>query len=111
VSAVDRLASLRASIYARRQYLVNLLYSFGTCVTPPPRPRRDRHDPGVNDRGTRRRNKALKEGVFPPASLYRDLLDALAAGNEVRSIAAVQAHYTWMGDRLFSDETPEEKPR
>jgi DNA-binding GntR family transcriptional regulator len=50
------------------------------------------------------RNKALREGVFPPEWLHRDILDALAAGDEGRSVAAVQAHYPWMGDRLFGDE-------
>jgi len=47
------------------------------------------------------RNKALREGVYPPAVLHRDVLDALEAHSEKRLAAAVQAHYAWMGDRLF----------
>ncbi len=54
-------------------------------------------------------NRALKVGVYPPAVLHRDMLDALAAGAEQDLVAAVQAHYAWTGDRLFGGEAAEEK--
>jgi len=55
-------------------------------------------------------NHALKEGVCPPAALHRDILDALAAGDEQELVAAVQAHYAWTGDRLFGADPIDEKP-
>jgi len=53
------------------------------------------------------RNKALREGVYPPFVLHRDVLDALEAHSEKRLAAAVQAHYAWMGDRLFGSDSAE----
>lgn len=50
------------------------------------------------------RNKALREGIYPPAELHRNVVDALAAGNEERLIETLQAHYAWMGDRLFGGD-------
>ena len=52
-------------------------------------------------------NDVLKEGVYPPIVLHRDIYDALVAGDEERLVAAVQAHYAWTGDRLFGpDQDP-----
>ncbi len=49
-------------------------------------------------------NDVLKEGVYPPLALHRDIYDALVAGDEERLVAAVQAHYAWTGDRLFGPD-------
>ena len=49
-------------------------------------------------------NRALKQGVYPPTALHRDIVEALAAGDEPKLVAAVQAHYAWTGDRLFGED-------
>jgi DNA-binding GntR family transcriptional regulator len=49
-------------------------------------------------------NDVLREGVYPPVALHRDIYDALVAGDEERLVAAVQAHYAWTGDRLFGPD-------
>jgi hypothetical protein len=48
--------------------------------------------------------------VYPPAVLHRDVLDALEAHSEKRLAAAVQAHYAWMGDRLFGADSIDSQP-
>lgn len=52
---------------------------------------------------------ALRENVYPPASLHEDIVNALEAGDERQLDIAVAAHYAWSGDRLLrwdEDGTP-----
>ena len=44
---------------------------------------------------------ALREDVYPPASLHRDILAALESGEEQRIATAVAAHYAWREDRFL----------
>jgi DNA-binding GntR family transcriptional regulator len=56
------------------------------------------------------RNRALREGVYPPPAQHRNVLEALEAGNEKRLVAAIQTHYAWMGDRLFGGDGSDTEP-
>ena len=39
--------------------------------------------------------------VYPDSSLHDEIVDAMEAGDAVRAVAAIRAHYEWTEDRMF----------